>query len=246
MDKMLYISASGLNQIMRSQAVNAHNLANVNTAGFRADLQAFKDAQVYGPGFSSRSYSVMDKIGTDFSEGQMVYTGTDTDVAIKGKGFMAIQSSDGREAYTRSTSLQVSQNGLLLNSAGHPVMGNGGPISIPPASKIEIGEDGTISVIPVGQSSTALAIVDRIKFVNPDEQSLSKGADGLLYMQNDEIAPADALVKVASGYVESSNVNVIDAMVTMIELNRNFEMQSKMMKSAKENDSNSTKLLSVS
>jgi len=246
MDKMLYISASGLKQIMRSQAVNAHNLANASTPGFRADLQAFKDVQVYGSGSSSRNFSVMDKIGTDFTEGRIVHTGNDLDIAINGKGFMAIQSGDGREAYTRSTSLQVSQNGLLLNSAGHQVMGNGGPITLPPSSKVEIGEDGTISVIPVGQDSTTLAVIDRIKFVNPDEGSLSKGDDGLLYMEDSAVAPADAFVKVVSGYVESSNVNVIDAMVTMIELTRNFEMQSKMMKNAEENDSNSSKLLTVS
>jgi flagellar basal-body rod protein FlgF len=246
MDKMLYIAASGLKQIMRSQSVNTHNLANVSTPGFRADLQAFKDMQVYGSGHSSRNYSVMDRIGTDFTEGRIVHTGGDLDIAIKGKGFMAIQSSDGREAYTRSTSLQVSQNGMLLNSAGHQVIGNGGPISLPPSSKVEIGEDGTVSVVPIGQSSASLAVIDRIKLVNPEERALSKGDDGLLYLQDADTAPADALVKVASGYVESSNVNVIDAMVNMIELTRNFEMQSKMMKSAEENDSNSSKLLTVS
>lgn len=246
MDKMLYISMSGLKQVLRAQAANSHNLANVSTPGFRADLQAFKDMQVHGAGHSSRSYSVVNENGADFSEGGLIHSGNDLDIAIKGKGFMAVQSTDGREGYTRSGSLQISQNGLLLNSAGHAVIGNGGPITIPPSSKVEIGEDGTISVIPTGQASTSLAVIDRIKLVNPEQQSLAKGDDGLFYLPDVATAEADAAVKVVSGYIEGSNVNVVDAMVTMIELAREFEMQSKLMKTSEENDGSSAKLLTMS
>jgi len=246
MDKMLYISMSGLKQVLRAQAINSHNLANVSTSGFKADLQSFKDEQVYGAGQASRSYAVIGKDGADFSAGSNIHTGNDLDIAFKGKGFMAVQSSDGREGYTRTGSLQISQNGLLSNSAGYPIIGNGGPISIPPASKVEIGEDGTISVVPTGQESTSLAVIDRIKLVNPDEKSLQKDNDGLFYLKDASPAEADASVRVLSGYVEGSNVNVIDAMVDMIQLSRNFEMQSKMMKTSQENDGASAKLLSLS
>ncbi len=251
MDKMLYISMSGLKQTMRAQAINSHNLANVSTTGFRADLQAFKDEQVYGPGQQSRFYSVsQDKNvsgGTDFSEGSIIATGNDLDVAIKGDGFIAVQSSDGREGYTRAGNLQISQNGLLMNAAGRQIIGNGGPISIPPSSKVEIGEDGTVSVIPVGQSSASLAVIDRIKLVKPEHQSLTKGNDGLFYHKDPAVTiiDADASVKLASGYTEGSNVNVIEAMIEMIELARSFEMQSKIMKESKQNDSTSTKLMSL-
>jgi len=246
MDNMLYIAMSGLKQVLRSQAINSHNLANVSTPGFKADLQYFKDEQVYGAGHASRSYSVVGDNGTDFTGGSNMHTGNDLDIALKNKGYLAVQSEDGREAYTRSGSLQISQNGLLSNSAGHPVMGNGGPISIPPSSKVAIGEDGTISIIPAGQSSTSLAVIDRIKLVNPNENQIIKGDDGLFYLKDGAQAQADAAVGVVSGYVESSNVNVINSMVEMIQLSRNFEMQSKMMKTSQENDGTSTKLLSFS
>lgn len=246
MDKMLYISMSGLKQVLRAQAANSHNLANVSTPGFRADLKAFQDMQVFGPVHSSRNYAVMNENGTDFSEGRIIHSNNDLDIAIKGQGFIAVQSSDGREGYTRAGSLHVSQNGLLLNNEGNAVLGNGGPITIPPSSKIAIGKDGTISVIPTGQDSTTLAVIDRIKLVNPDQQSLQRGEDGLFYLPDAAIANPDAAVQVASGYVETSNVNVVESMVTMIELARHFEMQSKLMKTSEENDGASSKLLGMS
>lgn len=243
MDKMLYISMSGLKQIMQAQARNSHNLANVSTTGFKADLLSFRDVPVYGSGYASRSYSVASDNGVDLSVGGIISTKNDLDVAIKGKGFFVVQSPDGGEAYTRAGSMHTTQNGQLVNGAGYPVLGDGGAITIPPASKIEIGADGTISIVTKGQDSTSLAVIDRIKLVNPDTKDLIKNSNGLLVLKNGESAPVDAKVRVVSGFLETSNVNVIDAMVNMIELARNYEMQSKMMKKAEENDSVSSRLL---
>lgn len=242
---MLYVSMSGLKQVLQAQAANSHNLANVSTPGFRADLQTFKDQQVYGDGYASRSYTSVNANGVDHSFGSIVNTGKDLDIAIKGEGYMAVQASDGREGYTRAGNFSISANGLLLDSNGRSVMGNGGSISIPPSEKIEIGVDGTISIIALGQQANTLAVLDRIKLVNPDKQQLSKGTDGLLYMPNNGTADADAKVRVVQGALETSNVNVIDAMVNMISLARTFEMQNKMMQTSKENDANSGKLLSL-
>ena len=243
MDKMLYISMSGLKQIMQAQARNSNNLANVSTTGFKADLHSFTDAQVYGPGYSSRSYSLAKGNGVDLSAGGTVRTNNDLDIAIKGKGFIAVQSPGGTEAYTRSGSMHITQNGQLLNGAGHPVLGNGGPITIPPASKVEIGADGTVSIVPQGQDATSLSAIDRIRLVNPDAKDMQKSPDGLLVLKNGETADTDASVTLASGFLESSNVNAIEAMVNMIELSRNYEMQSKMMKKSEENDTISSRLL---
>lgn len=246
MDKMLFTAMSGLKQLLKSQANNAHNLANVATTGFKSEMQHFLHKDVQGAGLPTRSYSVSAKTGINFDEGTHAHTGRDLDVAIKGKGFMAVQSATGEEAYTRAGSLQINANGLLTTSSGDIVLGNGGPISLPPASKIEIGKDGTISVLPTGQQSSALAVIDRIKLVKPDENKLVKHDDGLFHLEDGSIADAVADVTLVSGYLEGSNVNIIDAMVNMIELSRNYELQSKMMKSAKENDSTSTKLLTLS
>jgi len=237
---------SGLKQTLQAQANNSHNLANVSTPGFRANLQAFTDAQVYGSGYNSRSYSQFSANGVDHSAGSIIRTGNDLDIAIKGSGYIAVQGSAGQEGYTRAGNLKVSSNGLLTTSTGLPVIGNGGPIVIPPSSKIEIGKDGTISAIPLGQGATTVAILDRIKLVNPDKEKLTKGADGILYLPDNGVADADAKIGVEKGFIEGSNVNAIDAMVNMIDLARNFEMQSKMMKKSEEMDGASTRLLTMS
>ena len=243
---MLYISMSGLKQVLQAQTANSHNLANVSTPGFKADLQAFKDVQVYGDGYASRSYTDVSATGMDHTAGAIISTGNDLDIAIKGEGYLAVQATDGREAYSRAGNLHISTNGLLLDSSNRPVLGNGGPISIPPAQKMEIGVDGTISIIPLGGDANTLAVVDRVKLVNPEKSQLIKGEDGLLNVKGGGSVDADAGVRIAQGAVEGSNVNVVDAMVNMINLARTFEMQSKVMQTSKENDAKSSKILSLS
>lgn len=243
MDRMLYIAMSGAKEIMRAQAVNTNNLANANTTGFRADLQAFRSLEVTGPGYESRVYGVARGTGVDFSPGRLVTTGRDLDVAVRGQGWIGVQAPDGGEAYTRAGALQVDSNGLLTTSSGRPVLGNAGPIAVPPYAQIAIGGDGTISVQPLGQAPDTLAVVDRIKLVDPDPAALTKGADGLIHTVNGQPLPPVASVQVVSGALESSNVNSIDAMVDMIELARRYEMQVKLMQTAKDNDRAAAQLL---
>ncbi len=248
MDRMLYVAMSGAKQIMLAQAVNNNNLANVSTAGFRADLDAFRSMPVFGPGYPSRVYTVTERPGTDMSAGALTTTGRELDVAVNGQGWIAVQAPDGSEAYTRAGDLRVSVNGQLETGAGHPVMGNGGPIAVPPFEKIEIGSDGTISILPIGQAPSALAVVDRIKLVNPLQRDMEKGVDGLMRVKgaiNGNVAP-DATVSLAGGVLESSNVNAVEAMVKMIELSRHYETQIKMMRVAQENDVAATQMMRIS
>ena len=245
MDRMLYVAMSGAKQIMLAQAVNNNNLANVSTAGFRADLDAFRSMPVFGPGYPSRVYTMTDRPGTDMSAGALTTTGRELDVAVNGQGWITVQAPDGSEAYTRAGDLRVSVNGQLETGAGHPVMGNGGPIAIPPFDKIEIGSDGTISILPIGQAPSALAVVDRIKLVNPLQRDMEKGVDGLMRVKGSEVAP-DATVSLAGGVLESSNVNAVEAMVKMIELSRHYETQIKMMRVAQENDVAATQMMRMS
>ncbi len=230
MDRMLYIAMTGAKQILQAQAANNHNLANVNTSGFRADLAAFRAMPVFGEGYPSRVYAMAERPGINFSYGTIAATGRELDIAINGPGWLAVQAPDGSEAYTRAGDLRISSNGLLITGAGHPVLGNGGPIAIPPAEKIEIASDGTISIRPVGQAAAALTVVDRIKLVNPPLQSLQKDADGLMRLKEGGSAPAEAAMTVTAGSLESSNVNPVEALVTMISLARQFEMQIKTMR----------------
>ncbi|HKJ10417.1 MAG TPA: flagellar basal-body rod protein FlgF [Gammaproteobacteria bacterium] len=243
MDRMIYVAASGAKQIERAQVANNNNLANANTTGFMADLSAFRSQQVFGPGQPSRVYAMAHSSGVDFKPGSLVQTGRPLDLAVKGHGFIAVQAPDGSEAYTRRGDLKVSSSGLLTTGTGAPVLGNGGPIVVPPSSKVEIGADGTISVLPLGQSPSTMAVVDRIKLVNPATSSLKRGSDGLLHTKNGAPAPADGNVSVVSGALESSNVDTVGALVNMIQLARRFETQVNLMKTAQQNDQASSKLL---
>ncbi|MGH8549227.1 MAG: flagellar basal-body rod protein FlgF [Methylococcales bacterium] len=243
MDRSLYVAMSGAKQILQAQTSNSHNLSNANTTGFRADLEQFRSMPVFGPGYPSRVYAMVERPGVDFTPGVLQKTGRDLDVAIHGDGWLAVVSRDGTEAYSRAGELQLTPEGLLTTADGLAVVGNGGPIALQPAQKIEIGADGTISIIPLGEGATTLAVVDQIKLVNPSADQLEKRNDGLIYMQSGTPAPASADVKLVSGAVESSNVSAVDAMVDMIELARRFELQVKIMKSISDNDAASAQLM---
>ena len=245
MDKLLYIAMNGASETMKAQAVNTQNLANASTTGFRADLESYASKPVYGPGHASRVYGVAEGRGVDFTPGSAIGTGRDLDVAINGKGWIAVQAPDGNEAYTRAGDLQVDSLGLLRTGAGHPVIGSGSPIAIPPFEKIEIAADGTISVQPLGSGPETLTIADRIKLVNPDLAQLEKGEDGLFYLPDGEIADADASVEIQNGALEQSNVNVAKTLVNMIELARQYEMQVNLIKESEENADAAAQMMSL-
>lgn len=243
MDGIIYTAMNAAKQIMLRQASNNHNLANMNTTGFRADLDTFEAQPMFGPGQPTRVYLQNNRAGIDFSSGHLMTTGSSLDVAINGSGFIAIQDNDGEESLTRRGDLHLSASGILQNGAGYPVMGNGGPISIPPSQKIEIGKDGTVSIQPLGQSSTTLAVIDRIKLVNPPTETLKKNESGLLRTIDGEELVADANIKLESGTLETSNVNSMDALVNMIELARQFEMSINILKDQKEIDQAASAIL---
>jgi flagellar basal-body rod protein FlgF len=247
MDKVLYLASSAGKEIMFAQTQNANNLANANTVGFKEDLAYAQSLPVFGPGHDSRVYSLTQGKGSDTAPGSLMSTGRELDVAINGKGWFAVQGTDGSEAYTRAGDLRITPAGMLTTAAGHPVIGNsGGPITIPPYEKLDIGADGTITIRPTGQAPAALAIVDRIKMVNPDETKFAKGEDGLFRVDDGTPVVADGRITLASGMLENSNVNVVASMVTMMELAKKFEMQIKVMEKANELDGASQQIMKLS
>lgn len=245
MDKVVYLAMTGAKQTEYAQAINSNNLANISTVGFRADLHSFSSVPVEGPGVDSRVNAVVESYGTDFSQGATAFSGRDLDVAIQGSGFIAVQAADGSEAYTRAGDLRINSGGLLSTGAGHLVMGDGGPVAIPPNANLLIGSDGTVSVQPLGQGPEILAIVDRIKLVDPEVALLSKGEDGLLRLADGEVADSSANVRLTSGALEQSNVNAARTLVNMIELSRQYEMQINTIRNAKENADAAAELLNV-
>lgn len=245
MDEMIYLAMTGAKQTEYAQAINSNNLANISTTGFRADLHSFSSVPIEGPGVESRVNAVVNSYGTDFSQGAVLSTGRDLDVAIQGSGFLTVQAADGSEAYTRAGNLRIGSGGLLETGSGRLVIGNGGPVAIPPNSSLLIGTDGTVSVRPLGQGPETLATVDRLKLVDPDTRLLAKGTDGLFRLPDGEIASADASMRLVSGVLEQSNVNVAKTLVNMIQLSRQYEMQVNVIRTSKEDADAAAQLMRI-
>jgi flagellar basal-body rod protein FlgF len=245
MDRSLYIAMSGAKQTLLAQTSNSNNLANAQTTGFKSDFEQFRTMPVFGPGYPTRVYAMTERPGSDLRMGLIQTTDNALDVAIKGDGWMAVNDAEGKEAYTRAGDLKVTPEGFLLTGSGVPVLGNDGPISIPPAEKIDIGMDGTISIIPLGGNKTNVAVVNRIKLVKPELSNLEKGKDGLMHLKKGIALEANADVTLIQGVLEGSNVNAVSALVEMIELARNFELQIKVMKNADNNSGVSAKLMQM-
>lgn len=246
MDRLLYVAMTGAKQLMQAQTLVANNLANIGTAGFRADLARFQAQPIEGPGYASRVNTVAAGLGFDHSQGTLVETGNVLDIAIDGAGWIGVQAADGTEAYTRGGSLHVNELGLLQTERGELVLGDNGPLAVPPHTQIAVAKDGTISIVPQGQGAETLAQVGRIKLVNPNPADLEKRPDGLIRVIGGGEVEADASVKIVSGFVETSNVNMADAMVGMIEIARQFEVAVRMMRVADENASRAASIASLS
>ena len=246
MDRGMYVSMTGAKQIMQAQAVNNHNIANADTVGFRADTVAFTSEPIYGAGYATRVNAVAGNTGVDFSTGVVTTTSRSLDLAVNGKGFIAVQGADGKEAYTRAGDLRVSESGAVTTVSGLPVLSESGPLNIPPSTQVTIGSDGTISVVPLGLSPAAQSQVDRIKLVNPPTADLQKGDDGLLRLKSGGKAPTDENVTVSSGVLESSNVNAAKSLVNMIELQRLYEFQIKSINSADTDEQSSERMMLTS
>ncbi len=241
---MLYIAMSGAKQNMHALSVNANNLANAKTTGFKADLAQARSMQAFGEGMPSRVFAMTERASQNFDSGALLSTGRDLDIAVQGEGWFAVQSEDGTEAYTRSGHLRLTETGALETNSGKLVIGESGPITLTlPVNNIHISADGTIMVQPEGAASTVQEEAGRIKFVNPDGRNLTKGSDGLFRRKDGNNEPADITVTVQSGMLESSNVNPVNEMTDMIALQRQFEMQLKLMKAAEENDASASSLL---
>ncbi|WP_174634874.1 flagellar basal-body rod protein FlgF [Yersinia thracica] len=231
MDKLLYTAVSGANRSLTQQQIHANNLANVNTQGFRADLERATATQVLGGGYNSRVAVLSQNAGVDMTAGSLQETGRELDVAIKDRGLIAVLSG-GREVYTRNGQMDIGPDGdLTIN--GLPVLGDGGPIVLPPYSSVSVADDGTIAIIPQDGGIKTPAEIDRIKLVDIPANQLSKNNRGLLINRRGAAA-RDENVQLVSKHLESSNISAISEMTASISLSRQFEAQIKMMKVAEE------------
>ena len=238
MDRMIYLSMAAAKATMHRQEVVSHNLANASTNGFRAELAAFRAVPVRGDGASTRVYALESTVGYSNAPGVVQTTGRPLDVAVKGNSWLAVQGLDGTEAYTRSGALEVNAEGVLTDVQGRPVVGDGGPLTLPANAIVEIAGDGTVSA-KVGRERPQP--VGRLKLVTP-ETPMQRGTDGLFRAAEGDLA-ADPAARLQSGALEGSNVNAIESMVAMIAAARQFEQQMKALQTAEQKEQSATKLL---
>lgn len=238
MDRLIYLSMGGAKATMERQDVLANNLANASTTGFRAELQAFRAVPVRGDGASTRVYALESTVGYDEQSGPLQQTGRNLDVAMRGKAWLAVQALDGTEAYTRAGAMEISSEGVLVTPSGLPVLGDGGPITVPANATVDIGADGTVSAASNGGKPQAIG---RLKMVTP-EAPLTRGTDGLFRGADGDL-PVDQSARLQDGALEGSNVSTVETMVQMISAARQFEQQMKMLQTAEQKEQTATKLL---
>ncbi|MCS3806825.1 flagellar basal-body rod protein FlgF [Chromobacterium alkanivorans] len=230
MDALIYTAMSGADRMLKAQQIHANNIANAETGGFRADIGVSTSQTVPGYGYDARHLSQNGANAVDMRSGAVVETGRELDVAVKGEGFFAVQGPDGNEAYTRAGAMVADMDGKLSVN-GHPVLGDGGQITLPPDYvKLHIGSDGVISVLAAGESE--MQPIDKLKLVKPLPQDIAKDPNGLVISRQGGVLAADDTVKVQGEHLERSNVSAVEEMVATMTLNRNFEMQMRLFNSA--------------
>ena len=243
MDKLVYTAATGLRAHMAAQAAIANNMANASTTGFRADRVVFDRLELKGGALEARAPTSEEVTDADRRAGAVVQTGHPLDVAMGGEAWLAVQASDGSEAYTRRGDLEVAPSGVLQTGDGFPVMGQGGPVTLPPYQSLSIAADGTISIVPMGGDANAPQQIDRLKLASTRGTDTVKGLDNLLRVRGGGALPVDMDAKVQAGALEGSNVNMTEALVDMIENQRSYEVQANLMKEARTMDESSASLM---
>lgn len=243
MDRMIYTAMTGANAAQHRQQLLSNNLANASTPGFRAELATFRAVPVRGDGSTTRVFALEATAGHSDAPGPVTNTGRNLDVAVRGGSYLSVQGLDGTEAYTRAGALEVNPDGTLVSAQGLPVLSDGGPLTVPPGAQVDIGEDGTVTARVPGQPGQALG---KLKLVTPDDENrLRRGEDGLFRPTQGDTLNADATARVQSGALEGSNVNPIEAMVGMIAVARQFEVQMRMLQNGEKNDQTAAQLLSL-
>jgi flagellar basal-body rod protein FlgF len=242
MDRLVYTALTGLRSQMAAQSTIANNIANASTTGYRADRVSF-DRLVLTGGLETRQLAAEEVDDFDRRAGTIVQTARPLDVAVTSDSWIAVQATDGQEAYTRRGDLSVAASGVLETGDGFPVMGSGGPITVPPYQSIAIAGDGTVSIVPAGGDPTQPQVIDRIKLASPEGSQTAKGLDNLLHVKGGGVLPEDLDGKLASGALEQSNVNLTQALVDMIENQRSYEVQAGLLKEAKTMDESAASLM---
>lgn len=244
MDKSLFVAMGSQRNALKELEILGNNLANANTTGFRADYEVVKQNHVAkNEKMDTRVYPSVARSYTDFTPGPVFNTGRDLDVALVGKAMLSVQSKSGKEGYTRAGSLQLSPDGVLTTAKGELVMGTKGLITIPKSERVEIGQDGTVSIKPEG--TTDMVPIAKLKLVAPELSKLQKGEDGLFYSMNGQAVEDDPNLRLTTGALEGSNVDTVSTLIKLIDISRQYEIHSNFIKNASDQASEANSLLNV-
>ena len=243
MDRLVYTALSGLRSQTQAHATIANNIANASTIGYRADRVTFDRMVLSGTPLDTRTMAAEEVTDADRRAGTIIQTGRPLDIAVTDDSWIAVQATDGTEAYTRRGDLSVAASGVLETGDGFPVMGSGGPITVPPHQSISIAGDGTVSIVPPGGDPNQPVVLDRIKLVSTKGTDTIKGLDNNLHVKGGGVLPPDLDATIQSGSLEQSNVNLTAALVDMIENQRSYEVQANLLKEAKQIDESAASLM---
>ncbi len=243
MDRLVYTALSGLRSQMQAQASIANNIANASTIGYRSDRVTFDRMVLNGSALDTRAMASEETTDADRRAGTIIQTGRPLDMAVTTDSWIAVQGTDGTEAYTRRGDLNVADSGVLETGDGFPVMGSGGPITVPPHQSISIAGDGTVSIVPLGGDPNQPQVIDQIKLVSTEGSQTVKGLDNNLHVKGGGVLPQDLNASVETGALEQSNVNLTQSLVDMIENQRSYEVQANLLKEAKQMDESTASLM---
>ena len=247
MDRLIYTAISGMNASMARERMIASNMANAQTIGFRAEIMQFTPQTIVNqdarPNLEVRAMTSGEVHGALMKAGSLTQTGNELDIAMAGDAMLTVQASDGTEAYTRRGDLSVSATGVLQNGDGLPVIGDNGPVTLPPGSKVTIAPDGGVMVSNPQAPDQPPAQVARIKLANYRGSQIEKDLTGLFRVPNGGVLPADEDARVMVGALEQSNVDPSQVLVEMVEAQRLYDMRTKLVATAKELDEQGAALM---
>lgn len=248
MDKLIYTAFQSINNALDNKAIRTQNMASTNTPGFKADMQVGGAGSGYLEQFDTlytRAFPLVDSASAFISApGQMRQTGQDLDVSIRGEGFFLAQTEGASPFLTRRGDLQINNQNVLTNAANEVILSNAGiPIEVPAHRRMTISDNGNISIEPINSPPGTIVQVAAIGLTLGGEEPLVKSSDGRIRTRNGGIPEADQRPRIAQGFIEESNVNMIEELVGSIEEQRRYEVNVKMIKSAEAIDQSGSSLL---
>lgn len=246
MDRLIYTAVSGMSASMARQRMIASNMANAQTIGFRAELMQATPITITGDGLDVRALTDAQVRGASMKEGSITRTGRLLDIAMQGDVMLAVQAMDGSEAYTRRGDLSVTASGVLQNGDGLPVIGEGGPVTVPSGSLVSISPDGGVMVSDPALPDEPAQRVAQLKLASTSGTDIGKGLDGLFRVPGGGILPLDQDAELITGALEQSNVVPSQVLVEMVEAQRLFDIRTKVISTARELDEGSARLMRIS